>query len=94
VPQAFAEQWVKVVTYPNGSEEYVDLESIKFTDEGLTQFWSKTDYPKPMQYKRKVVLPESGAHLDQLREAHLRDPEEHRLQLPRRSGVQRDRYAL
>jgi S1-C subfamily serine protease len=49
LPQAFAEQWVKVVTYPNGSEEYVDLESIKLTDEGLTQFWSRTHYPKPMQ---------------------------------------------
>jgi S1-C subfamily serine protease len=48
-PQAFAEQWVKVVTYPNGSEEYVDLESIKLTDDGLTQFWSRTHYPKPMQ---------------------------------------------
>src|SRR3974377_2052759 len=48
-PQTFAEQWVKVVTYPNGSEEFVDVESIKLTHEGLTQFWSRTHYPKPMQ---------------------------------------------
>src|SRR5262249_23673344 len=42
------EDWVRALTHPDGSELHVDFHSLRLTDEGLTQFWSKTFYLKPM----------------------------------------------
>jgi hypothetical protein len=48
VPPASAENWVRALRHPDGSELHVDFDSLGLTDEGLTQFWVKTYFLNPM----------------------------------------------